>query len=52
MFFDILVFVGVNVVSFYGILGSMKVLLNELVLFDFGVIWNGYCSDVICIVVY
>ncbi|HFU5975817.1 TPA: aminopeptidase P family protein, partial [Enterococcus faecium] len=45
MSFDTLVLAGANAASPHGTPGSTKVSPNELVLFDLGVIWNGYCSD-------
>lgn len=45
MSFDTLVLAGANAASPHGTPGSTKVSPNELVLFDLGVVWNGYCSD-------
>ncbi|EOL42140.1 xaa-Pro dipeptidase [Enterococcus phoeniculicola] len=45
MSFDTLVLAGENAASPHGTPGKTAVSKNELVLFDLGVIWNGYCSD-------
>ncbi|MGM9904364.1 xaa-Pro dipeptidase [Enterococcus sp. 10A9_DIV0425] len=45
MSFDTLVLAGTNAASPHGTPGSTKIVPNELVLFDLGVIWDGYCSD-------
>lgn len=45
MSFDTLVLTGKNAASPHGTPGKTPVLPKELVLFDLGVIWNGYCSD-------
>ncbi|MFV0561247.1 MAG: M24 family metallopeptidase [Enterococcus sp.] len=45
MSFDTLVLAGENAASPHGAPGSTQVKPNELVLFDLGVIWKGYCSD-------
>lgn len=52
MFFDIMVFIGKNGVLLYGILGEIKIKKGDLVLFDLGVVYKGYCFDIICIVVF
>lgn len=52
MSFDMLVLIGKNGVSFYGVFGEIKIEFYDLVLFDLGVVYNGYCSDVIWIVSY
>ncbi|OOL69441.1 peptidase M24 family protein [Enterococcus faecium] len=52
MSFDTLVLAGANAASPHGNAasphgtpGNTKISPNELVLFDLGVVWNGYCSD-------
>ena len=45
MSFDTLVLAGKNAASPHGAPGSTKISPNELVLFDLGVVWDGYCSD-------
>lgn len=45
MSFDTTVLAGVNAASPHGVPGDRKVTANELVLFDLGVVWKGYCSD-------
>ncbi|KAF1295793.1 dipeptidase [Enterococcus sp. JM4C] len=45
MSFDTLVLAGKNAASPHGNPGKNAVAKNELVLFDLGVVWNGYCSD-------
>lgn len=45
MSFDTCVLAGVNASLPHGEPGSTTVQPNELVLFDLGVIWQGYCSD-------
>ena len=45
MSFHTIVLAGMNAASPHGTPGSTKVTPNELVLFDLGVIWDGYCSD-------
>ena len=45
MSFDTIVLAGMNAASPHGTPGSTKVTPNELVLFDLGVVWDGYCSD-------
>lgn len=45
MSFDTLVLAGTNAASPHGNPGNTKVAENELVLFDLGVVHNGYCSD-------
>ncbi|EGP4989425.1 TPA: aminopeptidase P family protein [Enterococcus faecium] len=45
MSFDTLVLAGANAASPHGTPGNTKISPNELVLFDLGVVWNGYCSD-------
>ena len=46
MSFDTLVLTGKNAASPHGHPGKTKVAEQDLVLFDLGVVWNGYCSDV------
>ena len=46
MSFDTLVLTGKNAASPHGHPGTTKVAKKDLVLFDLGVVWNGYCSDV------
>lgn len=50
MSFDMMVLFGDHVVLFYGILGNCRLKSNEYVLFDLGVIYEYYCSDMICII--
>lgn len=45
MSFDTLVLAGANAASPHGAPGENQVRPNELVLFDLGVVWKGYCSD-------
>lgn len=45
MSFDTLVLAGDNAANPHGTPGARKIAPNELVLFDLGVIANGYCSD-------
>lgn len=45
MSFDTLVLAGKNAASPHGEPGENQVQKNELVLFDLGVVWKGYCSD-------
>lgn len=45
MSFDTLVLAGKNAASPHGAPGNTQVKPNELVLFDLGVVWDGYCSD-------
>ncbi|EAA0412575.1 peptidase M24 family protein, partial [Listeria monocytogenes] len=45
MSFDTTVLAGANAASPHGVPGDLKVTANELVLFDLGVVWKGYCSD-------
>lgn len=45
MSFDTLVLAGTNAASPHGTPGSTTIQPNELVLFDLGVVWDGYCSD-------
>ncbi|MGX7173655.1 M24 family metallopeptidase [Enterococcus ratti] len=45
MSFDTLVLAGKNAASPHGTPGNTQIAPNELVLFDLGVVWNGYCSD-------
>lgn len=52
MLFDMMVLVGVNLVFLYGIFGVNKMKCGDFVLFDLGVIIDGYCFDIICIVVF
>lgn len=46
MSFDTLVLAGKNAASPHGAPGNTPVVPKELVLFDLGVVWDGYCSDV------
>lgn len=45
MSFDTIVLAGENAASPHGVPGTNQIKENELVLFDLGVIWKGYCSD-------
>lgn len=45
MSFDTLVLAGTNAANPHGTPGANQVKENELVLFDLGVVWKGYCSD-------
>lgn len=45
MSFDTLVLAGKNAANPHGTPGENQVKPNELVLFDLGVVWKGYCSD-------
>lgn len=45
MSFDTIVLAGDNAANPHGTPGARKIVPNELVLFDLGVIWKGYCSD-------
>lgn len=45
MSFDTLVLAGKNAASPHGTPGNTPVVPKDLVLFDLGVVWNGYCSD-------
>lgn len=45
MSFDTIVLAGANAASPHGLPGAKKIQQNELVLFDLGVVWRGYCSD-------
>ncbi|MFV0558404.1 MAG: aminopeptidase P family protein [Enterococcus sp.] len=45
MSFDTIVLTGANAASPHGVPGASKIAPNELVLFDLGVVWKGYCSD-------
>lgn len=45
MSFDPLVLIGTNAANPHGVSGQKQVQPNELVLFDLGVLWQGYCSD-------
>lgn len=45
MSFDTLVLAGTNAANPHGNPGTLTVKPNELVLFDLGVVWKGYCSD-------
>ncbi|BAL62235.1 Xaa-Pro peptidase family protein [Melissococcus plutonius] len=46
MSFDTLVLTGKNAANPHGTPGNTLVAPHQLVLFDLGVIWDGYCSDV------
>lgn len=52
MSFDTLVLTGKNAASPHGNPGSTAVAKHDLVLFDLGVVYNGYCSDVTRTVAY
>jgi Xaa-Pro dipeptidase len=52
MSFDTLVLTGKNAASPHGAPGNTAVADGDLVLFDLGVVWNGYCSDVTRTVAY
>ncbi|KAF1304914.1 M24 family metallopeptidase [Enterococcus sp. JM9B] len=45
MSFDTIVLTGKNAASPHGNPGNTKIQPHDLVLFDLGVIWKGYCSD-------
>lgn len=45
MSFDTMVLAGENAANPHGTPGNTKIRPNELVLFDLGVVWDGYCSD-------
>lgn len=45
MSFDTMVLSGARAADPHGIPGNIKLQDNQLVLFDLGVIYNGYCSD-------
>lgn len=45
MSFDTMVLAGANAADPHGEPGNQIIQKNELVLFDLGVVWNGYCSD-------
>ncbi|MFE8704202.1 M24 family metallopeptidase [Cytobacillus sp. FJAT-54145] len=46
MSFSTMVLTGVNAASPHGTPGLTKMQKGDLVLFDLGVVWNGYCSDI------
>ena len=52
MSFDTLVLTGKNAASPHGSPGEAAVQAGDLVLFDLGVVWKGYCSDVTRTVAY
>ncbi|MBO0471926.1 aminopeptidase P family protein [Enterococcus sp. DIV0242_7C1] len=52
MSFDTLVLTGKNAASPHGNPGNTAVAKQDLVLFDLGVVYNGYCSDVTRTVAY
>lgn len=52
MSFDTLVLTGKNAASPHGNPGNTAVANHDLVLFDLGVVYNGYCSDVTRTVAY
>lgn len=52
MSFSTLVLTGKNAASPHGTPGAATVASGDLVLFDLGVIWKGYCSDVTRTVAY
>lgn len=45
MSFDTTVLSGLNAANPHGVPGNNPIKPNELVLFDLGVVWKGYCSD-------
>lgn len=46
MSFDTMVLTGLNAASPHGTPGNTKIKKGDLVLFDLGVIYEGYCSDI------
>ncbi len=46
MSFDTMVLTGLNAASPHGTPGNTKIQKGDLVLFDLGVIYEGYCSDI------
>lgn len=46
MSFDTLVLTGKNAASPHGTPGNTPIIPKDFVLFDLGVVWDGYCSDV------
>ncbi|MBP2241395.1 Xaa-Pro dipeptidase [Cytobacillus eiseniae] len=52
MSFSTMVLTGVNGASPHGTPGMTKIQKGDLVLFDLGVVWNGYCSDITRTVAY
>ena len=46
MSFDTMVLTGLNAASPHGTPGTQKIQKGDLVLFDLGVIYEGYCSDI------
>lgn len=52
MLFLMMVLFGEKMGEVYGNLGFCMLKLGDMVLFDLGVVLDGYCLDIICIVVY
>ncbi|WP_026584818.1 M24 family metallopeptidase [Bacillus sp. J33] len=52
MSFSTMVLTGANGASPHGTPGMTKIQKGDLVLFDLGVVWNGYCSDITRTVAY
>ncbi|MGV3264144.1 M24 family metallopeptidase [Cytobacillus pseudoceanisediminis] len=52
MSFSTMVLAGANGASPHGTPGMTKIQKGDLVLFDLGVVWNGYCSDITRTVAY
>lgn len=46
MSFDTMVLTGLNAASPHGTPGTQKIKKGDLVLFDLGVVYKGYCSDI------
>jgi len=46
MSFSTMVLTGANAASPHGTPGMTKIKKGDLILFDLGVVWNGYCSDI------
>ncbi|HWI48059.1 MAG TPA: Xaa-Pro peptidase family protein [Rummeliibacillus sp.] len=46
MSFDTMVLTGLNAASPHGTPGTQKIQKGDLVLFDLGVVYEGYCSDI------
>ncbi|MFG3610921.1 M24 family metallopeptidase [Rummeliibacillus stabekisii] len=46
MSFDTMVLTGLNAASPHGTPGTQKIQKGDLVLFDLGVVYKGYCSDI------
>lgn len=49
VFFDIIVVSGWCGVLLYGKVSDKIVVVGEFVIFDFGVLYQGYCFDMMCI---